>query len=167
MRVLILYDNKYNARFWTLYESYLSMQWPSPAGLEPAVERYEDESGKPRWQAGDDRWTVVDVNEKGGTTVGKEQLEKNWLDLHVGVDMTMDRLGRNDVDVTNKSDKEKLIPLMKKFEDKLKEGHPGRRTGMVATRLPKEGSRHFSRAAALNTVDSVSGFQMRASTDLV
>ena len=108
-------------RFWTLYESYLSMQWPSPSGLQPAVLKVDvDAKGEKVWEPEDSRWNVIDVTESTGSRMGKNMLEQNWLVNHTGVEATMERLQKKDVAVTNQSDKEKLIPRLKDFDSLVK-----------------------------------------------
>ena len=81
---------------------------------------YADEKGETAWEPEDSRWSVVDVQEKAGSRMGKNILEQNWLVNHTGVKATMERLQKPDVAVTNKSDKEKLIPRLKDFDSLVK-----------------------------------------------
>ena len=72
------------------------------------------------WEPEDSRWNVIDVKEGAGSRLGKKSLEQNWLVNHIGVEATMARLKKNDVAVTNQSDKDNLIPRLEKFDELVK-----------------------------------------------
>ncbi len=119
LKVLILSDNQYNGRFWTLYESYLSMQFPTPEGLVPAK--------LPGGELFDDRWAViaVEAGEAGEAAKlslsAKSQLETLWLDTYQDTKRVMARLKEQDVLVTSQSDKDNLIPRLGHFEQLVRE----------------------------------------------
>lgn len=110
MHVLVLFDQQYAGRFFTNFESCLAMQWPTPEGLKPAVE----DGVKFNY-----RCDIVDVYDSG---TGTMLIEKLWLKDHSTFKAVMARLAQPDIEVTNKKDKETLIPRLDKFNKLVMQG---------------------------------------------
>jgi len=118
LRVLILSDMQYSGRFWTSYESYLSMQFPTPEGLVPA---------KHSGEVFDDRWAVIAVEAgeagegHGLSKAAKVGLEALWLDEYTDMKKVTVFLKNQDVKVTHPGDKTTLIPRLAEFEQLVRE----------------------------------------------
>lgn len=111
-QVLILNDRQYIGRFWTLYESYLSMQVPTPVGLVPM-------------DPGDVnvRFSIVNVhthaNDEGGRAL-IQSLQDTWLSKGMSVIEVVEKLRAPDVEVTNKRDKDVQLEKLEKFDEAVR-----------------------------------------------
>ena len=106
--VLVFLDKEYNTRFWTQYEFFLCSHKATPQGLVPKT--------KAEFEM---RVTIVSIG-AAAFSKGKdaEALIATWSERTAA--QAVEILGKADVKVTNKKDKEKLLPLLLKFEAALK-----------------------------------------------
>merc|ERR1719446_1734782 len=106
--VLVFLDKEYNTRFWTQYEFFLCSHKATPQGLVPKTQA-EFEM----------RVAIVPINSsKFSDGKDAESLIATWMKRTAAEAVVI--LGKADVKVTNKKDKEKLLPLLLKFEEALK-----------------------------------------------
>ena len=130
--VLILMDSSYVSRFWTLFESWLSMQEATKEGL-----RFAPESC---------RRCVIKLILTAKDALNEDVLVKMWKDLTP--EQVRDKLGANDVQVTNESDKEFQLPKVTEFSKQI--GNICQREpGLAHRRNPKRANRRI--VAALLT----------------
>ena len=98
--VWILFDRDYNRRFWCLLESYLSMRQASASGLISSLH--------------DPHHTIICM----GSTADLPDKYKDMLESETEkpLDKMLGWLKSDDVDVTNQTDKDKMILRMSEFE---------------------------------------------------
>ena len=104
MRVLILLDLSYLSRFWTQFEAWLSMQVATTDGLAPASDRQQ-------------RFTIEPI--VNGNSILGESLRSMWESKTP--DEAFKLLAKDDVTVTNQSDKIEQLPKLKVLDVKVKE----------------------------------------------
>jgi hypothetical protein len=110
--VLILLDMSYSSRFWTQFESWLSMQTTTPDGLTPAV------------GIGKERCHIVCVqNAAEQPETHKQLLVKNWATK--SPDEAYAFLAKPDVTVTSQSDKQIQLPKIKTLDCNIKQVYSG------------------------------------------
>jgi len=101
--VLILLDLSYVSRFWTQFESWMSMQYATPDGLKPAVGTKNE------------RHHIVCIqNAASQATLYTTALVDNWADQTPQQAHAF--LSKPDVTVTNQSDKEAQLPKIKALD---------------------------------------------------
>ena len=107
-RVLVFLDKMYSCRFWPGYEFFLCTHRATSAGLVP---KSMAEIGR--------RIIIIEIGASAFTD-GKdtEAIIKTWLERDTTVAIQI--LGQDDMFVTNKKDKEILLPLLKMFEERVK-----------------------------------------------
>jgi hypothetical protein len=105
--VLVFLDKEYNTRFWTQYEFFLCSHKATPQGLVPKT--------KAEFEM---RVTIVSIG-AAAFSQGKdaESLIATWNTRTAA--QAVEILGKADVKVTNKKDKEKLLPKLLEFEKEL------------------------------------------------
>ena len=98
--VWILFDRDYNRRFWCLLESYLGMRQASASGLISSLH--------------DPHHTIICM----GSTADLPDKYKDMLESETEkpLDKMLGWLKSDDVDVTNQTDKDKMILRMSEFE---------------------------------------------------
>ena len=101
--VLILLDLSYLSRFWTQFEAWLSMQTPSPSGLSPSKEDAQ-------------RFKIVTV--LNGNSIAERILKDMWVSATP--DEAYEVLSKEDVTVTNASDKSRQLPKLKALDAEVK-----------------------------------------------
>jgi len=104
-RVLILMDSSYDSRFWTLMEAWCSMMKVTPHGVRTA-EDY------------DRRYTIVCIH-NADKVYDKPKLVKK-LSTKSPEEMH-DILSKPDIQLTNARDKEKMLPVISKTNEHVKE----------------------------------------------
>ncbi|KOO30894.1 trafficking protein particle complex 8 [Chrysochromulina tobinii] len=101
--VLILIDGSYASRFWTLFEAWCSMQTVTPEGLRPATEAER-------------RYTIECIHNATDEYDAKGLVDK----VSTKTPDEMYRiLEKPDVNVTNAKDKEIMLPIIQKTNDKV------------------------------------------------
>lgn len=118
--VLLMVDNSFSSRFWTMFESWLAMQSCSSSGLSTAV--------------GDEvRWTIACLYLARPEIHGRF-LEDLWRDATVA--RAHDVLSSNDITVTNLRDKQSQLPKLMRLESQVKDALALTR-GVTTTALRK------------------------------
>ena len=101
--VLILLDLSYVSRFWTQFESWMSMQFATPDGLKPAV------------GTGNERHLIVCIqNAASQATLYTKALVDSWADQTP--EQAHSFLSKPDVTVTNENDKKGQLPKIKALD---------------------------------------------------
>lgn len=109
-RVLILNDHDYISRFWCKYESYLSMQMPTPTGM--ATMHRNDVRSRHRMVLADER-LPPSLN---------EVLMDTWL-TYTGddVEAVIEHLSSDSIIVTSQKDKEIQFAELRRFDQRVKD----------------------------------------------
>lgn len=103
--VLILLDNTYMARFWTLMEAWCAMMRATTEGVRAAT-------------PSERRYTITCIlNAKD--IPGFDTSLTNYLSTKTPAEMH-DLLASSEVAVTNESDKDKLLPFVRKTDEHVK-----------------------------------------------
>eukprot|EP00900_Chrysochromulina_parva_P004970 jgi/Chrpa1/14474/Chrysochromulina_OHIO_Genome00021942-RA len=101
--VLILFDFSYLSRFWTQFEAWLSMQFPTPSGLKSAVGTKNA------------RYHIVCIqNAAAQAELYTKALTDQWANKTP--QQAFDILSKPDVTVTNQSDKRDQLPKIKALD---------------------------------------------------
>jgi len=103
--VLMLVDNSYQSRFWTMFEAWLAMQTCSAAGLTPSTPETK-------------RWKLTCIHNAEQDMDGKK-IEKMIMD-NEEVTSIHALLSSNDVTVTNSSDKLVQLPKVLRLNEDVK-----------------------------------------------
>ena len=106
--VVVFLDKMYGCRFWPGYEFFLCTHRATPEGL---VSKSMDEVRR--------RVTIIEIGASAFTN-GKdtEAILATWLSRDTA--MAIQILSQDDMDVTNKTDKEILLKILKAFEERVK-----------------------------------------------
>jgi hypothetical protein len=105
-RVLILLDGSYASRFWTLTEAWCSMQTVTPEGLNAA------KGAKRRYTIKCIHNATTETTEKGLVDLVSEKKPEEMYGI----------LKKPDVNVTNTKDKEAILPIIQKTNERVIEG---------------------------------------------
>jgi len=120
--VLILIDGSYASRFWTLFEAWCSMQTVTPEGLRPATEAER-------------RYTIECIHNATDEYDAKGLVDK----VSTKTPDEMYRiLEKPDVNVTNAKDKEIMLPIIQKTNDKVIETFHSWEPKPEKTMLPQD-----------------------------
>ena len=102
-KVLILLDTAYRTRFWTTMEGWCAMQKVTSQGVRPATE-------------GEARHTVVCIHN------ATQNDKRDLLEMSIKTPAEMSKfLASPDVAVTNKKDKETMLPIVGKTDKHVRE----------------------------------------------
>mmetsp|Transcript_31835 Transcript_31835/g.74387 ORF Transcript_31835/g.74387 Transcript_31835/m.74387 type:complete len:587 (+) Transcript_31835:36-1796(+) len=104
--VLILYDLHFVNRFWPLWEAWLAMHTPTASGLQLAPAGPQQ------------RWTIIDL-QGDGKTQGAGSLLAWWVHEHPDQDTVFKYLARDDVTVTNNSDKQVQFEVLSNINEEV------------------------------------------------
>jgi len=116
MRVLILLDLSYISRFWTQFEAWCSMQSLSAAGLAPA-------------RSDKRRCTIIPILGANSSLVESLTLMWGSRDPHEAHTL----LSKEDVIVTNQSDKEAQLPKILELSGRVRAVLSGRLVGSASS----------------------------------
>ena len=140
--VLVLQELSYLSRFWTQFEAWLSMQLASPEGLAPAPLG----SGRRRCEV---------VTYLNATPVMGRELVQMWSDK--SVEEARKLLSRNDVTVTNQSDKDGQLEKLSTLSESVRKALRGSATRPVFDQIPGIAHHPASAASGLFAGVAISG----------
>ena len=118
-QVLILLDGSYASRFWTLTEAWCSMQTATKDGLKNSISSTEDADFKGSDVQVGSRCTIKWIHNAAKETKCKYLVNLVSTQTPEGMHGILEK---PDVDVTNKKDKEKMLPKILKYNEDVIQG---------------------------------------------